>query len=542
MAEEDLIFGKKRHLFGGIEPSNMIAFTAGSKYEGVKLVAKLPKNTVIDGQSLCTVAGAVIRRSTDEYPEDEFSGIQVANITEDCSFIDTDVEVGTTYYYSAFPYTKQGVYNRDSFNRVSITHINVLQSTYIFGYDLDTTNSDPDANVTYPTDVDNVDYEPALFDAKYSYFKYGSWPSEAGEMYMPRPCMLTYDGMVAEYLDPNDYRKTVDGADSRVADTEFNGNAMMEWPIIYTKRELVDGIYKFRCSDVKVDDDWDCICNYNINDELIDHFYTAIYNSCNIDNVNRSLSQQETTCAQTFDYVQANGDDWYIEEMCDRMLINDLLVMMFKSTDICDKTGYGYYLDSSPYSKDSGTMDDLGLFGVRTSYESSSTRNSVKIFGMEHWWGNVYRRVAGLYYIYEPETNDDGTESYYSRYLVKPTRGLRFGGTLRGYNQTGEGYERVEAARYTSSSTIRSASHMAVFPWGLLPDEIGGTTTTYYCGPVIYGSSSKTLYAVTMGYRSSYCGPFCMNFGAPHYSDGSLGGNVYYGAALSYKPSHPKEV
>ena len=28
MAEEDLIFGKNRHFFGGIEPSNMLAFSA----------------------------------------------------------------------------------------------------------------------------------------------------------------------------------------------------------------------------------------------------------------------------------------------------------------------------------------------------------------------------------------------------------------------------------------------------------------------------------------------------------------------------------
>ena len=27
MAEEDLIFGKNRHFFGGIEPSNMLVFS-----------------------------------------------------------------------------------------------------------------------------------------------------------------------------------------------------------------------------------------------------------------------------------------------------------------------------------------------------------------------------------------------------------------------------------------------------------------------------------------------------------------------------------
>ena len=31
MAEEDLIFGKNRHFFGGIEPSNMLAFRVAAE-------------------------------------------------------------------------------------------------------------------------------------------------------------------------------------------------------------------------------------------------------------------------------------------------------------------------------------------------------------------------------------------------------------------------------------------------------------------------------------------------------------------------------
>ena len=56
MAEEDLIFGKNRHFFGGIEPSNMQNFTAAIEGEHVKITAQLPADTVINGQTLCTVA------------------------------------------------------------------------------------------------------------------------------------------------------------------------------------------------------------------------------------------------------------------------------------------------------------------------------------------------------------------------------------------------------------------------------------------------------------------------------------------------------
>ena len=48
MAEEDLIFGKNRHFFGGIEPSNMLAFTAhGGMPQGqyrVFITATLPND------------------------------------------------------------------------------------------------------------------------------------------------------------------------------------------------------------------------------------------------------------------------------------------------------------------------------------------------------------------------------------------------------------------------------------------------------------------------------------------------------------------
>lgn len=40
MAEEDLIFGKNRHFFGGIEPSNMQNFTAVIEGEHVKITAR----------------------------------------------------------------------------------------------------------------------------------------------------------------------------------------------------------------------------------------------------------------------------------------------------------------------------------------------------------------------------------------------------------------------------------------------------------------------------------------------------------------------
>ena len=94
MAEEDLIFGKNRHFFGGIEPSNMKVFNVkiqGGIYGklGPLVVATLPDDTVVNDQTLCTVEGVIIRRKTTGYPKDEFDGDLVADIKESTSFTDT---------------------------------------------------------------------------------------------------------------------------------------------------------------------------------------------------------------------------------------------------------------------------------------------------------------------------------------------------------------------------------------------------------------------------------------------------------------------
>src|SRR5574344_1486102 len=122
MAEEDLIFGKNRHFFGGIEPSNMVAFSAALDVatNKVLITATLPTDTVVNSQTLCSVAGAVIRRKTTDYPTDEFDGTLVATITGSVSMADNSADPTGTYYYAAFPYTTQGVYNRNQANRAVV--------------------------------------------------------------------------------------------------------------------------------------------------------------------------------------------------------------------------------------------------------------------------------------------------------------------------------------------------------------------------------------------------------------------------------------
>ena len=610
MAEEDLIFGKNRHFFGGIEPSNMQNFTAVIEGEHVKITAQLPTDTVINGQTLCTVEGAVIRRKTTDYPKDEFDGEEVAVIKTSTTFVDsstsatgtyyyaafpfttqgvynrnkvnrvvvnepepmeefsaksvyvsssdtvkveitaklpdgvagavirksttgyptsetdgdalttimtdtvytdTNVTVGTTYYYSAFPYTSTGAYNRSEANRTSVTP---KKRDYLFGYDLVKSTSSPSGRVSYPDDVDNADFTPAKMNFGGS-FSYGDWNFAPGEKFMPRPCMLTFAGVVDHYLNPNDYTQKAEGGASKVADTSFGGNAMMEWPKIYTKRWEEGGVYHFRCSDTPQDESWECWSNYDRLNNQIDHFYTPIYFGSNVSSKLRSISGQANMVNQNatteINYAKANGNDWYTEVLADRLLIQDLLVMMGKSTD--GQTVYGKGRCDTNSAVNTGTMNSRGMF-----WGSNNGTDGVKVFGMEHFWGNLWRRTAGW-------MNVNGTQK------VKLTRGTKDGSTASDYNTDGNGYKTVSGA--TPSGTSGGyISSMKTEGFGRIPVTASGSSSTFEADSLWYNNSG-TMYAVVGGVWDCglRCGPFYANLSAaPSDSYSSVG------AALSCKP------
>lgn len=610
MAEEDLIFGKNRHFFGGIEPSNMQNFTAAIEGEHVKITAQLPADTVINGQTLCTVEGAVIRRNTTDYPKDEFDGEEVAiiktsttfvdsetsatgtyyyaafpfttqgvynrnkanrvvvnepepmeefsaksvyvsssdtvkveitaklpdgvagavirksttgyptsetdgdaltTITADTVYTDTNVTVGTTYYYSAFPYTSTGAYNRSEANRTSVTP---KKRDYLFGYDLVKSTSSPSGRVSYPDDVDNANFTPAKMNFGGS-FSYGDWNFAPGEKFMPRPCMLTYAGVVDHYLNPNDYTQKAEGGASKVADTSFGGNAMMEWPKIYTKRWEEGGVYHFRCSDTPQDESWECWSNYDRLNNQIDHFYTPIYFGSNVSSKLRSISgaanSVNTTAANEIAYAKANGNDWYTEVLADRLLLQDLLVMMARSTEF--QTAFGYGRCNSSNSIAPGTMNSKGMF-----WGSNDKTSGVKVFGMENVWGNLWRRTAGW-------INANGTQK------VKLTRGTHDGSTATDYNTDGNGYKTIANATPAGSSGGYISS-MKTEAFGRLPVNASGSSSTYEADGMWYNNSQVNYASVGGSWHDGLMvGPFCA-----HLDDAASTSYSAVGAALSCKP------
>lgn len=111
----------------GMAPNNMRAFTANA-VSGTSIEVKfLEPLDSYDGDNLvCAVGGVMVRMSEDSYPATPNDGTLVVDNTErgkykNEGFLVESLREGTTYYFSAFPYSTSGVYNlsSDPANRAS---------------------------------------------------------------------------------------------------------------------------------------------------------------------------------------------------------------------------------------------------------------------------------------------------------------------------------------------------------------------------------------------------------------------------------------
>lgn len=451
-----------------------------------------PDDTILDGQAFCIVEKVVIRRKLGSAPTDENDGDYVAEVLRrdfgaysKTWFVDEGVspEIGDTYYYKAFPMSTTGFYNYSELNEASIT----CKEAVLYGFKLDQNESDPASMITYLSDCDNAQYASAYMDYTTGTFNYGDW-REAWFIKDLKPCMLKYDGAVGYELDKNDYTKKTDGTASDVANTAYEGNAMIGFPKVYWKIvDNGDNTANVYISDTKLDDGFVCWSHLDNNGVEIDYCYMPAYTGALVDGRLRSLSglapMSQKTREQEINYAKANnvGSDiiWHTEVYSDRKLLELLLMLIGKSTDT--ETVFGAGNNSSYNGSDvtgiinSGAMNDKGLF-----WGNQDNKSGVKVFGMENIWGNTWRAVAGW-------INDNGVQK------VKLTYGQSDGSTVDGYNLDGAGYISIENSTPSGTSS-GYISKMLTTENGLIPIVASGSASTYY-GDRLDFSNSQINYA-----------------------------------------------
>ena len=384
------------------------------------------------------------------------------------------------------------------------------EQQYIYGWHYDASTQ----TVTYLEDA--VGKAPAgIINGE---FTYGGW-GEA--FFLPKPCMLRYDGVVDYYLNPSDYTKKKDGTNSDVANLNYPGNAMMEWPLIWYKftygDDSTNGSGYFYCANYRVDNSYHCWCNTDCNGDTIKHFYTAIYNSITFKDEMRSISGVNLTrdlgsgntdldedTARAFSNNMRSEPEWYIDYWNDRTLINALLILISKNTDSQSVFGQGM-VNTTLANKETyttGTLNDKGLFWGSTTDDTLP----VKVFGMENWWGCMYRRTAGL--VGKPN------------YLYGFTLGNGDNATLY-YNDSGAGY--IETPGNTGSGYFKRFHFSDVYG-----SNGNGTFFPVY----ISGETGPDTFLSGEGY--ALCGG--------GYSEGSGAGMLHLNLSLSEENSNLPNV
>ena len=509
-----------------LTPQPMQKFIATCNPDTMNIELKIDESndTIVDEQSLCIVEKVIIRRKKDEFPVDETDGDLVLEINrkdfgtyKNRPYIDNieGVSNGDKYCYKAFPVSNSGIVA----NLVDNESLCVIKDYWLFGFKLDQDESDPASMITYIED--NKNYKSAYMDYSTDSFNYGDWENSWFIRDL-KPCMLNYDGTVAYELDKNDYSLKADGTPSDIANDSFGGNAMVGIPKVYWKIvDNGDNTANIYFSNKKVDDDFVCWSHIDNNGNEIDYCYMPIYNGSNVSSQLRSLSGKTPISPQTgtteITLAKANNltSDiiWYTEIFSDRMLINLLLLLIGKSTDTQTVFGNGHYSGGSASNLlKSGTMNSKGLF-----WGTNGTGSGVKVFGIENWWGNQWRRIAGW-------INNKGTQ------MIKLTYGQSDGSTIDGYNMDGSGYINIGCT--PSGTNGGYASKMTVTKNGLIPTTASGSATTYYTDGLWF-NNSQVDYAIVGGGSSDglLVGALSSNLCTPA---STASWNV--GAAVSCKP------
>ena len=352
----------------------------------------------------------------------------------------------------------------------------------VYGFRISDSESVPTSKVTYLADA--VGMQPASMNYSTGKFDYGSWDNA---FFMPRPCMLKYDGTVDYYLDPNDYTKKEDGTASDVANTSYAGNAMMEWGQNSKKIWLKivpdysnSSSANIYIADHKADDQFFDYAFHNCNGQSVNHFYTPIYNGSIINGKLRSLSGQQVAgneyISDFVSYAKANNltqsEIWNIEKKCDNDLVTFLTILISKSTNSQEAFGKGLSWNGSEAINNAfrtGIHNTKGLFYGTNSDEAGTYTNAVKVFGMENWWGFAWRKYLGHMML-------NGVQKY------KFTYGQEDGSTVDGFNLTGDGYI-LSGSSSVSGTSGQYINKMKFTTKSFIPISVTGhdSISTHYC-------------------------------------------------------------
>lgn len=371
---------------GGLPIGNVSNFEASAGNGEVALTWTDPLDVTLDGATLSAWGGTKVLRKTGSYPANENDGVLVVdsgvrNQYESSGFVDTGLTNDTIYYYSAFPYTTEEVFDQKSDAEA------IPKSSVVYGVKIDTTNSNPETAVTYTDDA--LGFTPA--SGNNGAFNYGSWQDKF-PFNQIKPCLYK-NGAVNYYLNPNDYSQKEDGSPADIT-TGADGDVMIEFPKIWWKLDKVGTDLYVRYSDTQFDVGYKPLAHTQGATEK-DFVYISAYLGHTLSGALRSLSGKTPTTNKTIGAfrteAQSTGANFEQMAYYQLLMTQVLYLVMFKNRDSQTALGRGY-VDGSSSAINTGGANTKGMF-----FGETTGRQQIKFCGIEDWYGNLRYWIDGFY-------------------------------------------------------------------------------------------------------------------------------------------------
>jgi len=472
----------------GLPPSNCQNLEIKQSGTTVQLSWVDPDDTVIDGKYLCSWKGTKVLRKIGSYPTTPTDGTVVIDNTSrnaysSTPFNDTVEDASSSYYYRAFPYSVNGVYNLDERNKFGAV---------VYGFWIDKLDPNPETRVHYIEENEN--YKEARMNYTTGAFDLGDW-KDAWFIKKNRPVMLKNDATVDYELHPTNLAFRADGEASDIANTAYAGNAMSGIPLCWLK--ITNEVTKITVlvANEQVDSNFHAYAHTNKDGDIVPEIFLPIYEGSIISNVMRSLSGQRptssTTSAAERTAALENGEYWFTRALSEEMLIRILLILISRTTDSQKAFGNGHYSGGTQASH----LHTTGAGNEKGQFWGSTGNEVVNIFYMQNWYGDRWERIAGW-------INDNGTQK------IKLTYGTQDGSTTTGFNETGAGYISIGLA--PSGTSGGYISKCTGNQYGIFPHVVSGSSSTFECDGMWF-NNGQIDYALVGGscFNGLLTGLFC---------------------------------
>lgn len=301
----------------------------------------------------------------------------------------------------------------------------LLNFCELYGFRIDMNDPNMETRVSYLEDCDNFGYRPAFMDYTNDTFNYGDWENA---FFIKNIKIISYsDSSLGNYLlDKDDFTKTIEGEDYEPEEHSYN-QYYVGFPQTWYKcwEDKEKGYQYCKISNKRIDDSFKADIFYNRDGELLNYFFWGMFKNTysregtnvlmptpKYNQIARQIAHDGLSYTATpVDTYTVRGisyaDSYYSNRVSpsdlrskgyedylfgDYIFIINLLILIGKTCNLKKTFGKGRVEKmSGNWEIKTGSLFKKGLF-----YGSDGNNSSVKIFGIEDFWGWIPTSIAGI--------------------------------------------------------------------------------------------------------------------------------------------------